>query len=151
MKQNSVAVILVICICAYMFFGCDPTDDDSNTDASDLTAVKWQLQYFATASVNESLIDTTRITILFNKKGAVEGSDGCNTYFSNYVAADDGNMSISDIAATEMYCESPDGVMDQETKYLNALGEVQSFEIQANTLKLFYGDTAMFLFFVKAE
>lgn len=151
MKQNRFTVIVIICIFFCLFFGCNYNDDGNNTSVADLTAMKWQLKYFGSVSDNESVLDNTRITALFDEEGAVEGSSGCNTYFSDYVVDADGSLSFSAIAVTEMYCESPDGVMDQENKYLNALSDVRRFKILANTLKLFYGDSGEFLFFMQSE
>ncbi len=115
-----------------------------------MTAVKWQLKYFGSASDTTSVIDSTNLTVLFDKDGTVSGSSGCNTYFSDYTSDADGNLAFSAIAVTKMYCMSPDGVMEQETKYLNALQDVKRFEIQTNILKLFHGDTDEFLYFTPA-
>jgi heat shock protein HslJ len=151
MKHNRVFLFVVVYICVCMICGCNPADDDSSTGVADLTAVKWRLQYFSLASDNESVIDSTRITALFEEKRDLGGSSGCNTYFADYAAADDGTISVSDIGVTKMYCESPDGIMAQETKYLNALRDVKRFEIQANTMKLFYGDSDEYLYFKHPE
>ncbi len=100
MKQNRFTVIVIICIFFCLFFGCNYNNDGNNTSVADLTAMKWQLKYFGSVSDNESVLDNTRITALFDEEGAVEGSSGCNTYFSDYVVDADGSISFSAIAVT---------------------------------------------------
>jgi heat shock protein HslJ len=43
----------------------------------------------------------------------IRGSTGCNHYFGTYKASGS-NITIGDLAQTEMYCADPDGVMDQQ-------------------------------------
>jgi heat shock protein HslJ len=49
----------------------------------------------------------------------ISGSAGCNHYFGAY-AVGGGNITISDVGSTEMYCMEPEGAMDQEQAFLTA-------------------------------
>jgi heat shock protein HslJ len=54
---------------------------------------------------------------------------------------EDGNsLNITELAATEMTCEEPLGVMEQEQRYLQALtGEVAGYQRTADRLILLNG------------
>jgi len=66
------------------------------------------------------LADTLTTATFDSTKGQVTGSAGCNTYFGSY-DANKSKLTIGVIAATEMYCLEPEGVMDQEQEYLKIL------------------------------
>ena len=66
------------------------------------------------------IIDDTHLTLAFSG-GQVAGSGGCNTFNGSYTASDDGGFEIENLAVTEMGCISPEGIMDQEQRYLDAL------------------------------
>ncbi len=65
--------------------------------------------------------------------GQVNGNAGCNGYFGSY-EAEGSNLSIGSLASTEMFCENPPGVMDQESAYLAALGSAATFSVEAGQL-----------------
>ena len=65
----------------------------------------------------------------------ISGSAGCNTYFGTYTASD-GEITIGDLAVTEMWCMEPEGVMDQETAFLTALNSAASYRVDGQRLEL---------------
>jgi len=80
-----------------------------------------------------SLATGTEITALFGTDGQVTGSAGCNNYFAGYTATD-ASLTIGTAGMTQIYCEQPEGVMDQETMYLRALEMASSYQIRSGTL-----------------
>nr|QNO44572.1 hypothetical protein KKOBALHG_00009 [Methanosarcinales archaeon ANME-2c ERB4]QNO44945.1 hypothetical protein DIMMFDLM_00002 [Methanosarcinales archaeon ANME-2c ERB4]QNO45103.1 hypothetical protein HICMJNBA_00009 [Methanosarcinales archaeon ANME-2c ERB4] len=78
-------------------------------------------------------IPGTTITASF-ENGKISGTAGCNQYFGAYTAAD--NIVINEMSWTEMSCESPEGVMEQETQYLDILRDVTTYTIPENQLTL---------------
>jgi len=64
-------------------------------------------------------ISRTEITIAFQDEVAT-GSAGCNTYRAGY-SYDRTMVAFGPPAATEKYCLTPAGVMEQEQRYLKAL------------------------------
>ena len=76
----------------------------------------------------------TEITVTF-EGGVVSGSGGCNSYSAEY-ALDGANVSLQTIAATEMACPEPSGIMDLEQQYLSTLRDVTAYRIQDNQLWL---------------
>ena len=117
-------------------------------EVTELLNKQWKLQCFGKIGQEKSLLPDTEITLRFGEDHEVEGGGGCNSYFGTYEATKDGSISIGDLAWTEMACVSPAGVMEQEMRYLNALGDVSAFEIRPDYLRLFYEDGQSILTFV---
>lgn len=65
----------------------------------------------------------------------VSGSAGCNTYFGAY-AVDGSEITIGDVASTEMWCDAPPGVMDQEQAVLTALKSAAGYRLSGAQLDL---------------
>lgn len=106
-------------------------------DMSPLTGEQWLCTgYNNGKGAVVSLALETTITIEFTDKGESMGSSGCNTYDADYEIDDENAMSLSQIAVTEMFCASPDGIMEQEEAYLDALMTVAQYEIRGGNLTL---------------
>ncbi|MEE8352852.1 MAG: META domain-containing protein [Dehalococcoidales bacterium] len=69
--------------------------------------------------------------------GQMMGSAGCNAYFGAY-ETDGSDMAIGPVAATEMWCESPEGAMDLEQAFLTAIGAAETFEVEDGELRIDY-------------
>jgi inhibitor of cysteine peptidase len=74
------------------------------------------------------------------------GTAGCNRY-SGSVTFKNGVPSVGMVGSTEMWCGAPEGVMDQESDYLQALGAVAGYRIEPGKLTLFDADGAALLVF----
>ncbi len=99
-----------------------------------LDDTKWFLMSYGEQNNLEAIIEDTEITATFNStKSEVSGSAGCNTYFARYEVAGS-NLSIFEMAFTEMTCDSPEGVMEQEQEFLSLLANAQSFQADDTTL-----------------
>jgi heat shock protein HslJ len=83
----------------------------------------------------ESLVEGSHISLSFDQEGA-GGYSGCNRYGGQYKVADEGSLRLVEIAVTAMECEAPEGVMDQEQAYLEALRAVESYELPDGRLEL---------------
>jgi heat shock protein HslJ len=82
-----------------------------------------------------SVLTGSEITALFSTDGTLSGSAGCNTYNAAFTREGD-SLQIGPAAVTRMMCAEPEGVMEQESGYLNALGKVTSFSISGDQLTL---------------
>ena len=82
----------------------------------------------------------TNITTIFDQSGTMGGTTGCNEYNSNFMTSGD-VMEIGPIGATRMYCSEPDGVMEQESSYLQALSLTKYYSIQGDELELMDGNS----------
>lgn len=99
-----------------------------------LEGTAWTLESFVEGEAVTSLIAGTTITLQFSD-GGVTGSAGCNNYGGSYALEDD-EITTSDLYWTEMACLDPEGVMEQEQRYLDVLTDVTSLEHEANRLTL---------------
>ncbi|MFN2201772.1 MAG: META domain-containing protein [Caldilineaceae bacterium] len=77
----------------------------------------------------------TEIIVEFSDDGIVSGNAGCNYFFAGY-AVEENEVGIETPATTFRFCESPDGVMEQEAEFLAALESAATFSIQGNLLEM---------------
>lgn len=115
--------------------------------AAALTSTTWQ----ATAYNNGreavvSLLNDTQISAVFNTDGTLSGTAGCNQYHAQYQAGD-GKISIQAPAATRKFCAQPEGVMQQEAEYLQALTKAATYSIQGQQLELRSSSDALIAMF----
>ena len=82
----------------------------------------------------QPVLEDTEVTLEFGTaEEGISGSAGCNHYFGGLTVRGD-SLSVSDLGMTEMYCAGPEGVMAQETEYLEALSAAETFEIRNGQL-----------------
>jgi heat shock protein HslJ len=88
------------------------------------------------------VIAGTTITLEFDRAGRVSGSAGCNTYSANYRASGT-SLSIDAPGSTKMFCETPEGVMQQEQSFLTTLTAARTFQITGNQLNIRLGSDVL--------
>ncbi len=96
-----------------------------------------------------SLLGDTHITMHFGKDGRIIGYTGCNKYFTTYKTADT-SVTIAQPESTRSFCARPEGVMDQEARFLELLRSVATFRLEGNRLHLRTVDGAMAMTLVRA-
>jgi heat shock protein HslJ len=129
-------LLLVACVTA--------APESSPTPSAQLPDTVWVLE----ALNGSALIEGTRITLNFDEI-SVEGSAGCNTYGGSYTVSEDG-LHLGDLYATEMGCPEPQGVLEQETAYLQALNAAARFQLADDRLVVVDASGAQILVFVAA-
>jgi heat shock protein HslJ len=112
---------------------CQPAEDS-------LTDTEWHLLTIGKTSV----MDNTDITLKFSKD-EVSGNASCNSYFASY-ETQGSNLTMDAIGMTEMWCMDPDGIMDQETRYLQSLSKIDTFSIANGKLTLLLNDGDQLIF-----
>ena len=80
------------------------------------------------------------VTLNFGADGTLSGSDGCNQYNTTYTVSRSSLTISQPIATTRMACE--EGVMQQGSAYLEALGRAASYQKQGGKLTLAGADGA---------
>ncbi|MFC1899914.1 DUF4382 domain-containing protein [Chloroflexota bacterium] len=117
---------------------------NSETEEAILEDTDWVLQSYGELENLKGILTGTEITAEFaSSEGTVEGSAGCNSYSGSY-AVEDSQLSIpGPIAATVMYCEEPEGVMDQEQDYLEILQAAESYSVEDGELQINCGDQVL--------
>ncbi len=113
-----------------------PAEPPVDLAPGDLEGAPWRLVAFSDRKGNQvSVISESRLTIEFDGE-QVGGSAGCNRYFASY-QVDGERLSFSNAGVTEMFCTSPEGIMEQEMEYLAALQSAKTFRIVDGRLHLF--------------
>ncbi len=67
--------------------------------------------------------------------GKVSGSAGCNSYGGAYSLGGE-KIQIKEVVSTLMACIDPQGVMDQETAFLNSLMSAESYQVSGDSLQI---------------
>jgi heat shock protein HslJ len=123
------AVVIAACSASGLFGGA------TFIDLRTVQQGTWVLQAYGSENALTPTVPGSRITLIFDFDAkAAKGSAGCNHYNTNF-ALKASNLSFSDAMRTLMAC-SPDEIMEQETTYLNLLGQVIGYQIEENTLIL---------------
>ena len=89
------------------------------------------------------------ITATFTEDGTLAGSSGCNTYRATW-ATDGDTITIGPPMGTKKMCQG-EGVMEQEARYLELLGVVATYRLDAGGLEMFDAGGARQLTFTRAE
>ncbi len=122
----------------------------ADSEAVQLEGPEWKLSLYLNeqGDLVEPLADTFTSANFLD--GQVNGNAGCNGYFGGY-EVDGTNLSIGNLASTEMFCGNPEGVMDQERDFLSAMSSVAAFNIEDGQLTLTAADGGVLLVFEISE
>lgn len=81
-------------------------------------------------------IDGVDVTLAFDGEGRLSGSTGANRYFAGVEHDDEGGFAASAAGSTRMFRDDPPGLMQQEARYLEALGRVRGYRLVDGRLEL---------------
>lgn len=84
----------------------------------------------------------TNLTMTFGDDGTISGNSGCNTFTGQYSLSGQ-NITISALASTMRACIEPEGIAEQETAFLAALGQAVEWFIQGDQLSLRTAEDAL--------
>lgn len=107
----------------------------------DLSGRTWVVTHLddGDGRLGETLVGTT-LTFAYDGE-RVNGTAGCNNYFGP--ASLDSAVRIGPLATTLMMCHEPEGVMEQEQRFLRLLGEIDAVEANQDRLELRRGERAV--------
>jgi heat shock protein HslJ len=97
-----------------------------------LTGREWVVEDIAGAGI----IDSSRVTLLFDREGRVVGSGGCNRWFSGYELTGEG-LSFGQAGSTMMACA--EALMMQERRFFDALGQVYRHDFDETGALILHG------------
>jgi heat shock protein HslJ len=124
----------------------------SPVEAADLVGTEWVL----TSLNGERLIEDTSITLFF-EEAFLGGSMTCNGYgggpdSGKYVVRGDGTLTVvRPLAVTVQLCPSPEGIMEQEEAYIEALRSVATYRVIVDRLEISSAAGETSLVFVREE
>ncbi|NHB85010.1 META domain-containing protein [Tessaracoccus sp. HDW20] len=116
----------------------------------DLTGTSWVVTGYNNGKGGVvSTIVGSEASLEFGDDGALSGSGGCNRLTGSYTATD-GAVSFDHLASTGMACLEPEGLMEQESAFLAALGTAATYSIEGDQLELRTADDAIALSLTRA-
>ncbi len=102
-----------------------------------LTGRAWHLRRLADdAGDMVPALSQGTVTAVFSEDGHLSGAAGCNWYGTYYRLEGD-RLFLEDIAYTDFYCSTPEGILQQERQYFSLLNRVAAYEIRSGTLILY--------------
>jgi uncharacterized lipoprotein YbaY len=122
----------------------EPAQADPRTAGLELAGTEWVLDTLA----GEALAHDVRPTVAFDAEGRVAGNAGCNRYHGTY-AVDGEKLGVGHLGATQMAC--PPEQMEQEARFLDALGRVDRASLHEGLLVLCFGEPAQELVLARTQ
>ncbi len=96
----------------------------------------WRVVSLLHGDAVTTLPEGVEITAEFTAEDeSLSGSAGCNTYGGRYEAGA-GRIAIRELTVTEMACEGPDGVMELEQAYLEAIPRAAEYRLDGDQMTL---------------
>jgi heat shock protein HslJ len=125
------AILFSLGLCAGLFIlaACGSSTSPQGS-AGDLAGPVWGLSVL----MDKGLVPGSSISAQFTAGGKVSGSAGCNQYAGTYTTSGNTIKISSPLASTMMACSQE--LMEQESAYLKALGEVKTFTVTGDQLAL---------------
>jgi heat shock protein HslJ len=142
-RRGRAIATLAAVLLATLLAACAPTVTPASPDATATPSSENALEgteWVLTSLRGKPLLEGTHITLSFEDKW-LSGFAGCNAYgggpdSGGYAVADDGTLTLPQLAITVMACPSPEGVMEQEQAYVEALRSTASYRLADGHLEI---------------
>jgi heat shock protein HslJ len=156
-QRIAMLIVLALTVALAACGGPSETAEPTKVEAkrtgtpSVLDGTEWVL----TSLNGSSLIEGTNITLNF-ADGILGGFAGCNAYgggrdSGKYVATDEGTLTIPQMAVTLQLCQTPEGVMEQEAAYIEALQIAVAYRVMGDRLEIKDAEGRTTLVFTRKE
>jgi heat shock protein HslJ len=153
MRDKLYPLGLVLILGALVLSSCGSGEEAEQPGVVEtLVGTEWVL----TSLNGESLIGGTEINLYF-REAFLGGSMTCNRYgggpdSGKYVATDGGTLTLPQpIAVTVQLCSEPEGIMEQEAAYIEALRSAASYRVVDDRLEIDNAAGEMTLVFARKE
>ncbi|CAG1023434.1 hypothetical protein DOJK_02339 [Patescibacteria group bacterium] len=110
---------------------------------------KWEYVRSVENNIEKTKLPNTLINLEFDINGNLNG-EACNLISGTYKIGAEGTTLEFTAATTQRFCISPEGIMEQESLFLDNLSNVKGFRINGAILKLYYTE-ADYLEFTKVS
>jgi len=108
------------------------------TPPATLTSTTWKLGWFDdTRGVWSKVAEGSTITATFLNEGRVTGSGGCNGYSTDYQLGMPPRIWFRRPVVPEHLCQTPSGVMSQESAYFTDLEWAETYSVTGDQLLIF--------------
>lgn len=103
-----------------------------------LAGTTWTLGWFDdTKGMWSKVAEGSTITATFLNEGKVTGSGGCNGYSADFHLGDAPRIWIRRPVVPDRKCQTPNGVMSQESAYFTDLEWAETYSVTNNQLLIF--------------
>ncbi|MEJ2759358.1 MAG: META domain-containing protein [Anaerolineales bacterium] len=113
-----------------------PSSSSSSSSSSGhedpLLGTGWLLKQYGGKDI---LPNGNQPTITFSG-GLASGNSGCNGWQGEYTI-DGTNLTFGELSGSEIFCENPAGIMEQEDAFLQMLGDAASYELNGDQLTIY--------------
>lgn len=138
MARTLVPVTVTVAVLALVGVSCADGDGSEGEDGT-LEGVTWVLQRSSIDELAADAPEDARVDLVF-EGGSIAGQSACNRYGGPY-EVDGTSISFGDLFSTNMACDQP--LMELESAYLAALGQVGEHEVGAEELVLTGSDVRL--------
>ena len=137
-------VLFVALLLSPVLAACGPKSPATTPDLTASTGNGTPLrgtEWLLTSLNGESLIEGPEINLYF-EEAPLGGSMTCNGYgggpdSGKYIATGDGTLMLPDpIAVTLQHCPTPQGIMEQEAAYIEALRNAETYRVVGDRLEI---------------
>lgn len=135
-----------ILVILWLGAGCTVQKNDLASEVESIKDAYWSLISLEGQDVQRPQNTNTAYIRFEEKDNDVYGFTGCNKFFGKY-EANDKNVVLSELGTTRMAC--PD--MEQENKFMEVLGRVDSYRLSSNMLTLYARGKAVATFMTGTE
>ena len=104
----------------------------------------WKLAEMGRIGAQRPIPPEFTITLQFEGESRIYGASACNRYFAT-CHLDGAHLRLQDIGTTLMMCEAP--AMAWESEYFAALEHIETYQLQADRLALYYDQGKSLLLF----
>jgi heat shock protein HslJ len=109
-----------------------------------LTSKRWELSMMEGKSVVAAQYPNGLPDAVFSSDNRVSGHGGCNRYGGSFTLDAEGNLKLSQMISTKMFCE---GVAENE--FMKALAKVNKAKVEGENLVLYHENETMLVFMPK--
>ncbi|MBL4808463.1 MAG: META domain-containing protein [Phycisphaerales bacterium] len=92
--------------------------------------------WIVTTIEGQAPLPNTSLWIRFQDHTWLSGSAGCNHLSASYNRQGIDGLKITQTATTKMHCAQPQGTMQQESRFLHLLANIDAYHAEPNTLTL---------------
>lgn len=106
-----------------------------------LENVTWMLESFDSIAGPQPIIDGSNISLSVDMENMqLTGIGGCNNFTADFVVDEKNNdISIANVISTEMACNEPENIMQQEMSFFATLAQVQFYSFDKASLNMVVG------------
>ena len=116
-----------------------------------LSGTLWDLVAYGEAGDPTASLGSAMTNAQFTAKdGTLSGFGGCNTYGGHYTGLGS-VLKVTEVQSDDGFCEEPEGVMEQESAYLDLLANAKAYQVENGRLMILSENRDVLIFQKREE